>query len=149
MKKIIIILAVLLFSISVSAQDKQEPIKIGASTSVLGDTLIVTIDFKVKDGWIVYDSLSGEVGPIPLNLNLDGLNGLELIGIKKPKTKKKFDDIFEVDLWYFFNEALYELKFKVTSADTVFGSLSAEYMSCNLNSGICLPPRIFEYGVTK
>lgn len=149
MKKIIKVFAVLLISTSVFAQGNQEPVKIVASTSISIDTITIVLDFKVADDWIVYDSLGGDVGPIPLSFNFDGLNGLELIGINKPKTKHKFDDIFEVNLWYFRKEAQYELKFKVTSSDTYYGSVSAEYMSCNLNSGVCLPPQIFEFGVSK
>ncbi|MBL57320.1 MAG: hypothetical protein CMP61_09035 [Flavobacteriales bacterium] len=149
MKRITAILAALLIVCSVKGQNTKEPVAIQSESLVSGDTLTVVIDFKVENDWMVYDSLGGEVGPIPLSFTYDDLKGLELISIHKPKTKHKFDDIFEVDLWYFLKEAKYELKFKISDANAYSGSISAEYMSCNLTSGVCLPPQIFDYTISK
>ena len=149
MKRIISIISALLIVVYANAQGAKEPVKIESLTSVSGDTITILLDFIVEDDWMVYDSLGGEVGPIPLSFAYNNLKGIELIGVNKPKTKHKFDDIFEVDLWYFVKEAQYQLKFKVTNSDTYSGSVSAEYMSCNLTSGVCLPPQIFDYLITK
>jgi len=149
MKRIISIISALLIVVYVNAQGAQEPVKIESLTSVSGDTITILLDFSVEDDWMVYDSLGGEVGPIPLSFAYNNLKGLEFIGVHKPKTKYKFDDVFEVDLWYFVKEAQYELKFRVTNSDSYSGSVSAEYMSCNLTSGVCLPPQIFDYLITK
>ena len=149
MKSIITTLLLLVF-ISANAQNqKQEPVKIESKTLISGDTLTLKIDFNVQEDWMVYDSLADERGPIPLSFNNDAILNLELIKINKPKTKHKYDDIFEVDLWYFTNSVRYELCFKILNSDIpVSGTILLEYMSCNLTSGVCLPPRLVDVPVT-
>ena len=98
---------------------------------------------------MVYDSLGGEQGPIPLSFNNEAVLNLKLIQIKKPKTKHKYDDIFEIDLWYFTNNVTYELDFLILDPSVpVSGTILLEYMSCNLTSGVCLPPKLVEVPVT-
>ena len=149
MKSIITTLLLFVF-ISANAQNqKQEPVKIESKTLISGDTLTLKIDFNVQEDWMVYDSLADERGPIPLSFNNDAILNLELIKINKPKTKHKYDDIFEVDLWYFTNSVSYELCFKILNSDIpVSGTILLEYMSCNLTSGVCLPPRLVDVPVT-
>ncbi|MAS52203.1 MAG: hypothetical protein CMD20_03255 [Flavobacteriales bacterium] len=149
MKSIITALLLFVF-ISANAQNqKQEPVKIESKTLISGDTLTLKIDFNVQEDWMVYDSLADERGPIPLSFNNDAILNLELIKINKPKTKHKYDDIFEVDLWYFTNSVSYELCFKILNSDIpVSGTILLEYMSCNLTSGVCLPPRLVDVPVT-
>ena len=149
MKSIITTLLLLVF-ISANAQNqKQEPVKIESKTLISGDTLTLKIDFNVQEDWMVYDSLADERGPIPLSFNNDAILNLELIKINKPKTKHKYDDIFEVDLWYFTNSVSYELCFKILNSDIpVSGTILLEYMSCNLTSGVCLPPKLVDVTVT-
>ena len=149
MKGIITTLLLLVF-ISANAQNqKQEPVKIESKTLISGDTLTLKIDFNVQEDWMVYDSLADERGPIPLSFYNAAILNLELIKINKPKTKYKYDDIFEVDLWYFTNSVSYELCFKILNSDIpVSGTILLEYMSCNLTSGVCLPPRLVDVPVT-
>ena len=149
MKSIITTLLLFVF-ISANAQNqKQEPVKIESKTLISGDTLTLKIDFNVQEDWMVYDSLADDRGPIPLSFNNDAILNLELIKINKPKTKHKYDDIFEVDLWYFTNSVSYELCFKILNSDIpVSGTILLEYMSCNLTSGVCLPPRLVDVPVT-
>ena len=150
--KSIVITSLLLVFISANAQNqnqKQEPVKIESKTEISGDTLTLKIAFKVQEDWMVYDSLSDNRGPIPLSFNNDAILNLELIEIRKPKTKHKYDDIFEVDLWYFTDNVSYELCFKILNSDIpVSGTILLEYMSCNLNSGVCLPPKLVDVPVT-
>ena len=149
MKSIITVVLFLVF-VSGNAQiQKQDPVKIESKTLISGDTLTLKIDFSVLDDWMVYDSLAADRGPIPLSFNNDAILNLELIKINKPETKHKYDDIFEVDLWYFTNKVSYELCFKILDANIpVSGTILLEYMSCNLISGVCLPPKLVEVPVT-
>ncbi len=148
------LIATLLLFVGVSfvnAQgEQQEPVKVETSVSKSEGVLTVTINLKVEDGWMVYDSLAGDVGPIPISFDHDLLQNLELIKVKKPKTKHKFDDVFVVDLWYFAHEATYELQYKITDVSVdPSGSVSMEYMCCNLTSGVCLPPKLVDVEVGK
>lgn len=113
MKKVVsIALLLLTVLVSANAQNQQQgPVKIESKTLISGDTLTLKIDFNVQEDWMVYDSLADDRGPIPLSFNNDAVLNMELIKINKPKTKHKYDDIFEVDLWYFTNKVSYELCF--------------------------------------
>ena len=122
-----------------------DPVKVTTEAKVSGDTLAITVNFRVEENWMVYDSLGGEVGPIPISFNNDGISGAELISINKPDTKHKYDDIFEVDLWYFTKKASYTLLYKVSDLNIpATGSVALEIMSCNLTSGVCLPPKLVD-----
>tara|TARA_Y100000589_G_scaffold322397_1_gene355255 strand:+ start:1040 stop:1498 length:459 start_codon:yes stop_codon:yes gene_type:complete len=151
MKKLVPI-ALLMLTILVSAKSQNQqtsPVKIESKTLISGDTLTLKIDFNVQEDWMVYDSLADDRGPIPLSFSNDAILNMELIKINKPETKHKYDDIFEVDLWYFTNKVSYELCFKILdSGIPVSGTILLEYMSCNLTSGVCLPPKLVDVPVT-
>ena len=149
MKSIITVLLFFVFVYANAQSQKQDPVNIEANTLISGDTLTLKIDFSVQEDWMVYDSLAADRGPIPLSFNNDAILNLELIKINKPETKHKYDDIFEVDLWYFTNKVSYELCFKILDANIpVSGTILLEYMSCNLTSGVCLPPKLVDVPVT-
>ena len=144
MKRIVLILCFLTSVLTSNAQNVN-PVEVIETTSEHNDSVIVKLEFSVASDWMVYDSVSADAGPIPLNFNIDGLNNLSLVKTVKPHLKKKYDDIFEVDLWYFVDTVTYEFVFKKIDnslAYSVDGSF--EYMSCNLTSGICLPPKLID-----
>lgn len=151
MKKLVPI-ALLMLTILVSAKSQNQqtsPVKIESKTLISEDTLTLKIDFNVQEDWMVYDSLADDRGPIPLSFSNDAILNMELIKINKPETKHKYDDIFEVDLWYFTNKVSYELCFKILDSDIpISGTILLEYMSCNLTSGVCLPPKLVDVPVT-
>jgi len=149
MKKLFFLLIFIISFISSSGQNQKEPVEIKYLTTVSGDTLKLEINFIVKDDWMVYDSLGGDQGPIPLSFNNQEILNLDLIGVVKPQTKYKYDDIFEVDLWYFTDHVSYTLYYKITDLETpISGTVLLEYMSCNLTSGVCLPPKIVDLRLT-
>lgn len=151
MKNLMVIMLVVFVGGKLSAQtEQQSPVKTESSITKSGDTLTILINLTVEDNWMVYDSLAGDVGPIPISFDHELLQNLELISLKKPKTKHKFDNIFEVDLWYFTHKATYELQYKIVNSSMApLGSLSMEFMSCNLTSGVCLPPKLVDIEVGK
>ena len=123
----------------------ESPVTVAQSKMIKGDTLQLTIDFIVDNDWMVYDSVSSDLGPIPLTFSFDGIQNLTYLNVEKPYLKTKYDDIFEVDLWYFKDTVSYVFNFKKVDAlleSKIDGSF--EFMSCNLISGICLPPKIID-----
>lgn len=122
----------------------ENPVKINQSHTQNGDTVIVNISFTVEEGWMVYDSIAGEVGPIPISISYDGSSNVKFISSAKPILKQKYDDIFEVDLWYFQHEANYTFTFVKTNKVAAV-AINGEYMACNLTSGVCLPPAPFNF----
>ena len=99
------------------------------------------MEFTVDSNWIVYDSIAGDNGPIPLSFQMLNAKGVPVnFEIKKPKIKKKFDDLFMMDIYYFEDHASYQ--FIVPSAIKTGSILTmeVEYMCCNLSTGVCMPP---------
>lgn len=149
MKKLIFLSVYILNIISINGQNQKEPVEIESLASISEDTLRLEVKFIVQEDWMVYDSLGGDQGPIPLSFNNQEILNLELIEVVKPKTKHKYDDIFEVDLWYFTNEVRYQLCYKIVDSNIpISGTVLLEYMSCNLTSGVCLPPKLIDLPLT-
>jgi hypothetical protein len=149
MKNLFFLSIFILNFISINGQNQKEPVEIESLISISGDTLKLEINFIVQQDWMVYDSLGGNQGPIPLSFNNQEILNLELIELVKPKTKHKYDDIFEVDLWYFTNRVSYKLYYKIVDLEIpISGTVLLEYMSCNLTSGVCLPPKLVDLPLT-
>ncbi|MDC1188275.1 protein-disulfide reductase DsbD family protein [Flavobacteriales bacterium] len=147
MNRILLFICLCLTSGLLQAQ-AESPVTVAQSKMIKGDTLQLTIDFIVDNDWMVYDSVSSDLGPIPLTFNFDGIQNLTYLNVEKPHLKTKYDDIFEVDLWYFKDTVSYVFNFKKGEAlleSKILGSF--EFMSCNLISGVCLPPQVVDFVV--
>lgn len=136
-----ILLLVCLFSVNALSAQDEAPVTLDYSLEEQSDTVVLNVSFAVSDDWMVYDSISGEVGPLPVSFEVVDQTNLMLNTIEKPKLKKKYDDIFEVDLWYFTDSVTYSLYYvKIDQQKKYSLSVSTEFMCCNLTSGVCLPP---------
>ncbi|MFT6716609.1 MAG: hypothetical protein ACJA0Q_001253 [Saprospiraceae bacterium] len=103
--------------------------------------VVMTITLAIDSSWIVYDSIAGEDGPIPFSILLEDPSIATIESIIKPKRHKKHDELFEMDIYYLKGTVRYVIKFSknvVNSTGLLAGSY--ELMSCNLSSGVCLPP---------
>jgi hypothetical protein len=152
MKKILSLVLISIISITSSfAKEIVLPVEVKQSTVEKGDSVILKVDFKVSDNWMVYDSIIGEGGPIPLTYDLSTLTNLTLLKVIKPEQlHKKHDDIFEVDMLYFQEDVTYQFVFVKTKKSEAYSfSGFLEYMCCNLTSGVCLAPRTFDVSSQK
>jgi len=114
------------------------------SQDSLGVELSITL--KIDSSWIVYDSIGGQDGPIPFSLSLDENSPWSIDGVVKPNVNKKFDDLFEMNIYYLKGQVTYVFKFSNTAlkAGQVLSG-SYEFMSCNSVSGVCLPPSQYSF----
>jgi len=130
---------------SVFAEKEILPVQTEQVFTEKGDSVFLAITFKVAEDWIVYDSIIGEGGPIPLTFDFSP-NNITLVKITKPAhLHKKHDEIFEVDMLYFEENVSYQFVFvKTDKAMSYDISGSFEYMCCNLTSGVCLAPRVVD-----
>jgi len=138
MKNLILICFVLLGSL-VNAQHT-EVVKDTVSFTEDKNNIEISITLAIDSSWIVYDSIAGEDGPIPFSILLEG-QPIGVENVEKPKVYKKHDELFEMDLYYLKGVVTYVVKFskkEVSSTGVLNGSY--EFMSCNLTSGVCLPP---------
>ena len=102
MKKIISVLAVLISFLSMA--QIVEPVKWTSSVVKVSDTefdLVTTA--TIEEEWHLYSQFTPEGGPLPLVLNYKNQKGnYKLIGkTKEGKYKKAYNDIFELDEYYF------------------------------------------------
>lgn len=93
----------------------------------------VVFDATIDKGWHLYSSDLPPGGPIPTSFNFEQRKGFELIGTvkKEGNPKKEHDDIFNMEVEYFDNEARFIQEIKLQSADkalTITGTI--EYQAC-------------------
>jgi len=101
----------------------------------------IIMSCKIDDGWHVYSNdINPEIGPQPLEVVWDKLEGVELAGTikadKAPHTQ--YDDMFEAELSWWESAVKIRQAFKVTStAYEIEGTL--KFAACNDQN--CIPPQ--------
>ena len=106
----------------------------------VGDEVELIFKVRVIEDWHIYSSdLDEEVGPMPTEINFEGIQGFELIGsLVSVNPKKKYDDIWEAEVTYFEKEGEFRQKIKITSAHPVIkGTL--DFQTCTDVDGQCIP----------
>ena len=118
----------------------QEPVKFKTELKTISDTEAqIVFTGNIDAGWHVYSTDLPSGGPISATLNVEKIQGAELMGKLTPQGKEieNFDKVFEMKLRYFENTATFVQKFKITDASyQIEGYL--EYGACNDEN--CLPP---------
>lgn len=139
MKKSITTTLLLLLSVVINAQ-MMNPVKF-TSTLKTNSTAEAEIIFSgvIESGWHVYSTNLGKNGPIEASLNVNKLDGVELVGKLTPKGKEisKYDPMFEMNLRYFEHSAQFVQKVKFTKPIYKI-NVYLEYGACNDQN--CMPP---------
>lgn len=122
---------------------QEQPTVVNSTTKLVkNDTLFqLEVKLQIDSNWIVYDSIAGEDGPIPFTVLFSELKNVKVVGVDKGSQKKKFDEVFDIDIYFFENQTVYTIFLQQIDPRlpcSVSGSF--EYMCCNLSSGVCLPP---------
>ena len=104
-----------------------------------GDVIELVFKVKLDDTWHLYSNNQNyELGPLPTVFEFEPNNDYKLIGDIKPiGTRKKYDDVFEVDVNYFEHTAEFRQKIKVLSKEAVIRG-SYEYQVCTMVDGKCI-----------
>jgi thiol:disulfide interchange protein len=132
MKKLTFVFIAFLTLINLNAQIK-EPVKWTSKTEKISDTefnLIAT--GIIEPEWHVYSQFTPDGGSLPMVLTFKDQKGnYELIGkAKESPYKKHFNDVFEVEEYYFDNKVTVTQKVKVTNTNLSKIKLSLEYQVC-------------------
>ena len=132
MKKIIfIILSFLLITTSFS--QVKNPVKWQTSVEKISETEFNLIsNATIENGWHVYSQFTPDNGPLPLVLTFKNQKGnFELVGkaIETPY-KKQYNDVFEVDEYYFEKSFSVTQKIKLINFKNAKINLSLEYQAC-------------------
>lgn len=142
----IVTLLFLIFSSSSFAQlgfgdeEQEDPVNVRITQERIGDTVWVKVCFDIQKDWMLYDSVIGGSGPIPLELEVTPFGNLKALTIQKPKLKKKYDEVFGVDILYIEDTGCYKFPYLVTGSGKISFEVAYTFMSCNMVTGVCLPP---------
>lgn len=133
MIKKIWLLAILSFlSLGAYAQ-MQDPVKWKSRIEKLSDTEYqVFLDASLEGEWHMYSQYTPENGPLPMEFIYNNAQGnYEPQGkATESKYEVKYNDIFEVDEYYFAKEAQFSHVIKVTNPDTQNIQLELSYQAC-------------------
>ena len=105
----------------------------------------LTASFKIDPTWHLYDIHIPEGGPMPTSLAIDNLKGATKVGDFKSvnsKLKKGYDEIFQMEIGYYENQATFVQRLKVTDkgAFVLEGDLRSQV--CSEVDGQCIPIKI-------
>lgn len=105
---------------------------------------------KINPGWHLYDVTIPDGGPNPTELSVDVLKGATKVGKFKAinsKLHKSYDEMFEMEVGYFENQATFAQRFKITdkAAFTLSGDVRAQ--ACDDQS--CTPPLPVEFSFSS
>lgn len=131
MKKIFSLLA-LLITFSGIAQIV-EPVKWSSSVVKVSDTeLDLVITANIEDNWHLYSQFNPEGGALPLVLNYKNQKGnYQLVGkTKEGKYKKSFNEIFELDEYYFEHNAKFTQRVKILNPKLKTIDVYADGQAC-------------------
>ncbi|MCD8302961.1 MAG: thioredoxin family protein [Prevotellaceae bacterium] len=147
MKKYLILLTSMMFSIGIWAQ-LQDPVHFEVRQKRISDAeLKVVFSAKIDAGWHVYGTDIADGGPTKAELTIETQEGLEPKGTLKAtgQVHRAMDDLFGVEVSYMEGNASFEQDFQITGqAYKVSGYLT--YGACNDRS--CLPPTDIEFSFT-
>jgi thiol:disulfide interchange protein len=131
MKKVIII--GLLFLQNFVFSQIQNPVKWTAKVEKISETEYYLIaSGKIEKDWHVYSQFTPDGGPLAMTLAFENQNkGFQLQGkAKESAYKKKFNDVFEVDEYYFENSFTITQKVKITNNLISKIKLNIDYQVC-------------------
>lgn len=110
----------------------------------------ITIAAKLEPGWHLYDlTMPSEDGPLPTTFSFQGLKGGKLIGGIKKKSPliSEYDELFEMELKWFENEAVFSQIIKIEDKEQFRLNMEIHYMLCNDRQ--CLSPATEVIGLTS
>jgi len=141
MKKLLYILSLFFaFSATMKAQIF-EPVKWETSVEKISESefdLITTA--TIDEGWHLYSQSIPDDGPIPTTFSFKDIEGrYQLVGkTTEGEGHEEFDKVFEMDIKYFENKAVFKQRIKVLTDTKITIAETVEFMVCDDAS--CLPP---------
>ena len=139
MKKIFLMTLFSMMALCMTAQ-MANPVKVQSQLKEVSPTEAeLVFNASIESGWHMYSTEVVEFGPTPTSLNVESISGATLKGTLKPKNTpvKKYEEMFESDVYYFEHTATFVQKLTLEGGKYhVEGFL--EYGACNDQS--CTPP---------
>lgn len=144
MKKTGVFLLIIFCIINLHGQI-QNHVNWGYSSRQISDhNFELVLTAKIENNWHIYSQFLGDGGPVPTSIKFEPSTDYVLIGkiIESPVLKRKFEEVFNMEVVFFEKEAVFTQKIKLkTASATIKGSV--EFMLCNDNE--CLPPETIDF----
>ena len=132
MKKVLIFLFSFLALANLNAQIVK-PVKWTTKVEKLSESEFnLVMQGKIDEGWHVYSQFTPADGPLPAEFVFKDTKGnYELVGkVKESAYKKQFNDIFEVDEYYFEKNVTFTQKVKIINAKLTSIIAKIDYQVC-------------------
>ncbi|HLF51939.1 protein-disulfide reductase DsbD family protein [Flavobacterium sp.] len=132
MKKIFFLFLVFLAFANGNAQIL-DPVKWTSKTEKISDTEFnLVFEGVIDEGWHMYSQFTPDGGPLPLELKFAAAKGnYNLVGkAVEGKTKREYNDVFEVDEIFFEKKVVIKQKVKITNPKTTKISVEIDYQVC-------------------
>ena len=123
----------LLFFCTLAIQSQEHVLWTTDLQKVSHDTYLLKFKAKIQSKWHLYSQNLPENGPLPTEFIFKGVEEYyDLVGItQESKTKTAFDPIFQMEVSWFDNEALFEQKIKLRNLDLAFIEGEINYQACD------------------
>ncbi len=135
-----------LLSIGALAQAQVlNPVKWSFSTKDLGNCEAeLILKATIDKTWHLYSQKVMEDGPVPTSFAWIPNPSYTLLGrTSEPKPITKFEKVFDAELSYYEDEAVFKQRVRINSEKNLIIKGSLEYMTCD--DGRCLPPETIEF----
>lgn len=132
MKKVLFFLLIFLAFANANAQIVK-PVKWTSKVEQLSDSEFnLVMNGKIDDGWHLYSQFTPENGPLPAEFTFENAKGnYELVGkTKESDYKKQYNDVFEVDEYYFEKKVTFTQKVKILNAKITSIKAKIDYQVC-------------------
>lgn len=132
MKKVLFFLIAFFAIANLNAQ-MVNPVKWTSRVEKLSDVEFnLIMEGKIEDGWHMYSQFTPENGPLPAEFKFENAKGnYELIGkVKESPYKKQFNDVFEVDEYYFEKKVTFTQKIKVANVKLTSIKAKIDFQVC-------------------
>lgn len=111
----------------------ENPTSWSFSQKSLGDNEYeIVLKATLQDGWTIYSMYTPEGGPLATVMTFsEDVKGIEVLGkAVENEPKKKYDDVFGVDVWYFEHEYTVTQKVKITDPAVASIKGAIEFQVC-------------------
>lgn len=146
MKKSVALLLFLSFFLT-SFAEILDPINWSYNSKKINEnTIEVTFTAAIDAGWHLYGLKLPDGGPMPTKFSYGSRQNIKAIGSIQAKSKliEKYDDMFELELNWYVNTAVFVQEFKITGSPyKISGQIS--YMGCNDEN--CINPEPYEFEI--
>ncbi len=147
--KPILVLTFALLLNFVSLAQLDSPVKWDFSTkNISNDEVVLIYKAAIGKDWHLYSQFLPKGGPLPTFFEFEKSTNFKTLGkiSEYPKPQIEHDEIFDIDVQYFSNEATFKQKIKILSSEPFVVKGNVSYQVCNEET--CIPyDNDFEFNV--